>query len=235
MDNIMRGIFSAILALALAVAAGSALAQSKGKIVCWKDKSGKTVGCGDSVPPEYQLSATKELDKRGVTRKTTESAAEQAAKVKAPDVDLAKQKEQKDEEQRKQAEQRRQDNALINTFANEKEIDVKRDRELQSLGLQLGQLKGSLKNANDRQAEINTRSDAPEKSKKPVPDNNAKAEKAQAAEDIKKLQQRIAAKEKEMDEIRARYAEYRKRFSDLKGTPQPAASPTPATSPSPKK
>ena len=234
MDNIMRGIFSAILALALAVAGGSALAQSKGKIVCWKDKSGKTVGCGDSVPPEYQTSATKELDKRGVTRKTTESAAEQAAKVKAPDVDLAKQKEQKDEEQRKQAEQRRQDNALINTFANEKEIDVKRDRELQSLELQLGQLKGSLKNANDRQTEINARSDALEKSKKPVPDN-VKAEKAQAAEETKKLQQRIAAKEKEMDEIRARYAEYRKRFSDLKGTQQPAASPAPATSPSPKK
>lgn len=234
MDNIMRGIFSAILALALAVAAGSALAQSKGKIVCWKDKSGKTVGCGDSVPPEYQLSATKELDKRGVTRKTTESAAEQAAKVKAPDVDLAKQKAQTEEEQRKLAEQRRQDNALINTFANEKEIDVKRDRELQSLELQLGQLKGSLKNANDRQAEINARSDALEKSKKPVPDN-VKAEKAQAAEDIQKLQQRVAAKEKEMAEIRARYAEYRKRYSDLKGTQQPAAAPAPATSPSPKK
>jgi len=234
MDNVMRGIFSALLALALAVTGGSALAQSKGKIVCWKDKSGKTVGCGDSVPPEYQLSATKELDKRGVTRKTTESAAEQAAKVKAPDVDLAKQKAQTEEEQRKLAEQRRQDNALINTFANEKEIDVKRDRELQSLELQLGQLKGSLKNANDRQAEINARSDALEKNKKPVPDN-VKAEKAQAAEETNKLQQRVAAKEKEMDEIRTRYAEYRKRFSDLKGTPQPAASPAPAASPSPKK
>lgn len=234
MDNVMRGIFSALLALALAVTGGSALAQSKGKIVCWKDKSGKTVGCGDSVPPEYQLSATKELDKRGVTRKTTESAAEQAAKVKAPAVDLAKQKAQTEEEQRKLAEQRRQDNALINTFANEKEIDVKRDRELQSLELQLGQLKGSLKNANDRQAEINARSDALEKNKKPVPDN-VKAEKAQAAEETNKLQQRVAAKAKEMDEIRTRYAEYRKRFSDLKGTPQPAASPAPAASPSPKK
>jgi len=24
-----------------------------GKIVCWKDKAGKVVGCGDRVPPEY--------------------------------------------------------------------------------------------------------------------------------------------------------------------------------------
>lgn len=236
MDNIMRGIFSAILALALAVTAGSALAQSKSaKIICWKNSSGKVVGCGDSVPPEYQTNATKELDKRGVTRKTTESAADQAAKIKAPAADLARQKEQKDEEQRKLAEQRRQDNALINTFANEKEIDAKRDRDLQVLELQVSQLKVSLKNTNDRQAEINTRSDDIEKNKKPVPDN-VMAEKAQTAEETKKLQQRIAEKEKEMGEIRARYAEYRKRFADLKGTTQqPAASPTPATSPSPKK
>lgn len=234
MDNVMRGTFSAILALTLAVSAVSALAQSKGaKIICWKDSSGKTVGCGDTVPPEYQTSATKELDKRGITRKTTESAADRAAKPKAPDVDLSRQKEQKDEDQRKLAEQRRQDNALINTFANEKEIDTKRGREVQALELQLSQLKVSLKNANDRQAEINVRSDAIGKNKNPVPDN-VKAEKAQAAEDTRKLQERIAAKEKEMDEIRARYAEYRKRFTDLKGAQQPA-SPTPAAAPSPGK
>ena len=41
--------------------------QSGGKIVCWKDKAGKTVGCGDKVPPEYQDNATKELNRRGVT------------------------------------------------------------------------------------------------------------------------------------------------------------------------
>ncbi len=231
MDNIMRGIFSATLALALAVSAGSVLAQ-KGKIVCWKDKSGKTVGCGDTVPPEYQNSATKELDRRGVTRKTTESAADQAAKVKPPDTDLAEQKAQKDEELRKQAVQRRQDNALINTFANEEEIDAKRDRDLQVLELQASQLKVSLKNANDRQAEVNARSEAIEKNKKPVPEN-VKAEKAQTAANIKGLQQRIAAKEKEMNDMRARYADYRKRFSDLKGTPQPAT--TTAGSGAPKK
>jgi len=231
MDSIMRGMFSAMLALALALSSGPGLAQ-KGKIVCWKDKSGKTVGCGDTVPPEYQTSATKELDKRGVTRKTTESAADQAAKVKAPDTDLAKQKEQKDEELRKQAEQNRQDYALINTFANEMEIDRKRDRELQILELQSNQLKVSLKNANDRQIEVNARRDAIEKNKKPVPEN-VKAETTQTAEDIKTLQQRIVAKEKEMNDIRARYADYRKRFSDLKGTQQPAA--TTAGSGAPKK
>src|SRR5215210_6689518 len=53
-----------------------AFAQNKTTIVCWKDKSGKVVGCGDKVPPEYQSSATKELDSRGITRRTTESVEE---------------------------------------------------------------------------------------------------------------------------------------------------------------
>jgi hypothetical protein len=218
MNNMVRGVFSAILSLALTVSADSVVA---GKIVCWKDKSGKTVGCGDTVPPEYQTSATKELDKHGVTRKTTESAAEQAAKIKTPGPDLSKQKEQQEEEQRKLAEQRRQNYALINTFSNEEEIDAKRDRELQTLELQNSQLKVSLKNAKDRQAAVNARSDAYEKGKKPVP-ANLKAEKAQAAEESLKIQQRIAEKEKEMAEIRVRYGDYRKRFTELKGAPQPA-------------
>src|SRR5688572_33019735 len=93
------------------------------KIVCWKDKSGKTIGCGDKVPPEYQDNASRELDKRGMTRKTNESAEEGAKRV-------AKEKEtEKDrsEQAKKAAEQKRQDMALVNTYSNEKEIDLRRD------------------------------------------------------------------------------------------------------------
>lgn len=118
-------------------------AGAAGKIVCWKDKSGKVVGCGDTVPPEYRTNATKELDNRGVTRKTTESA-EEAAKHREQDQALAKQKA---EEQKQQAEQRRQDAALLSTFSNAKEIDNKRDRDLQVVDLQISQMKLSLKSA----------------------------------------------------------------------------------------
>ena len=58
------------------------------KIICWKDKSGKVVGCGDKVPPEFEDAATKELDRSGVTRKTTETAEEQAKRA-AQDKALA--------------------------------------------------------------------------------------------------------------------------------------------------
>src|SRR3954463_8786520 len=96
------------------------------KIVCWKDKSGKVVGCGDKVPPEYQSSATKELDKRGITRSTTESV-EEANQRRGREQEAARVKA---EEDRKLVDQKRQDNALLETYSNEKEIDLKRDRDL---------------------------------------------------------------------------------------------------------
>src|SRR3970040_207464 len=106
-----RAFFAAALAMALAAFfAGTVPAQPKwsGKIICWKDKSGKVIGCGDKVTPGYEGSATKELDRRGVTRRTTETAEEQARRA-AQDEALAKEKA---EEKKLQAEQRRRDAEL---------------------------------------------------------------------------------------------------------------------------
>src|SRR5215208_204101 len=143
-DRIVTFLGVAIVAGAL-VLPGAAEAQS-GKIVCWKDKSGKVIGCGDKVPPEFQSSATKELDSRGVTRKQTESA-EEANRRREKEQDLAKTKVDDD---KKALDQKRQDTALLETYASEKEIDAKRDRDLQVLDLQIEQLEGAVKNATQR-------------------------------------------------------------------------------------
>src|SRR5262245_47638111 len=111
-----RAAAAVALALALGFAAGPVLAQGKdgkGRIVCWKDKSGKVVGCGDKVPPEFQDAATREMDRTGVTRGTTESS-EDAAKRRQKEQEVAKTKA---EEEKRLAEQRRQDTALLNTFS----------------------------------------------------------------------------------------------------------------------
>ena len=193
--------------------------SAQGKIVCWKDKSGKTVGCGDTVPPEYQTSATKELDRRGVTRATTDSV-EDAAKRSVQNEEKSR---QKSEEERKIAEQRRQDMALINTYTSEKEIDGKRDRDLQVVDLQISQLNVTLQNAADREKEVKTRAAAMERDKKPVP-QNMKDEVARITGEREKIEQSIANKEKEKADIRKRYAEYKKRYAELRGTaPQTTA------------
>src|SRR5688572_6516336 len=127
---------AALLSLpALLAVPGTAEAQA-GRIVCWKDKSGKVVGCGDKVPPEYQGSATREMDSRGVTRKNTESV-EEANQRRAKEQEAAR---VKTEEDKKALDQKRQDTALLDTFSNEKEIDIKRDRDLQAIDLQIEQL-----------------------------------------------------------------------------------------------
>ena len=197
-----------VLAGALALP-GTADAQS-GKIVCWKDKSGKVVGCGDKVPPEFQGSATKELDSRGVTRKQTESVE---------DANLRREKTQetaksKAEDDRKTLDQKRQDTALLETYASEKEIDAKRDRDLQVLDLQIEQLQGALKNTMVRYNDTKARFDAAEKTKKvPVA---LKDEFTRVSEEKQRFETGIQNRQKEKEELKVKYADYRKRFIELR-------------------
>ena len=224
MLKLTRAFLAVALAMVLAAfMAGTVLAQSKGggKIICWKDKSGKVVGCGDKVPPEYEDSATKELDSRGVTRKTTDTAEEQAKRV-ARDEAQAKQKA---EERKRLDEQSRRDSALLNTYANEKEIDQRRDREVQVVEAQITQFRVLHTNAGTHLKDAQSRIAAAEKGKKP-PSDALKGEAEQAAADMAKLEQGIASKNKEIEEIRARYAQTKQRYMDLRsGGAQSAVAP----------
>jgi chromosome segregation ATPase len=227
MPKFIRAYFTAALAMALAAfMAGTVLAQSKGtsKIICWKDKSGKVIGCGDKVPPEYEDAATKELDRSGMTRKTTETAEEQAKRA-AQDKALATQKA---EEKKLLDEQRRRDSALLNTYASEKEIDQRRDREVQVVEAQITQLRVSHTNATNRHKDALSRIAAAEKTKKP-PSDALKGEAEDAAADMAKLEHNIASKNKDVEDIRARYAQTKQRYMDLqKGSAQAAAPAAPA-------
>jgi chromosome segregation ATPase len=223
MLKFMPALLAAAAAAALAsFVAGSALAQIKGggKIICWKDKSGKVIGCGDRVPPEYQESEVKELDRRGITRKTTEPA-EVTAKRKAQ---AEAQANQDAEEKKKIDEQRRQDTALLNSFSSAKEIDLKRDRDLQVVDTRLGQLRLSLKSTTARHLDYKGRVEAAEKNKKPVSDA-FKDEVARTGSEMQRIEQRIAVAEKEKDETVKRYTDMKQRYNTLKGGDSTATAP----------
>lgn len=205
----------AALTIVMLAAAPAALAQ---KIVCWKDKAGKVIGCGDRVPPEFQKNESKTLDNRGITRETTVSAGEAARLKEENDKKAAL----KLEEDRRIAEQRRQDTALINTYTAAREIDVRRDRELQVVDLQIQQLKSAVKGAVDAHATQKTRYANFEKRGK-VPDN-VKDDLKQAAEEEVRVKTRITEKEKDKERIIASYAQQKARFIELKGGAAPAAS-----------
>jgi hypothetical protein len=207
----------------VAVAAFSVpAAYAQGKIVCWRDASGKIVGCGDKVPQEFLGNATQELDKQGNVRKTAESA-DTIAKRKAEEKEKALAKEQ---DNKRALAQKRQDDALLNTFSNEKEIDLKRDRELLALNNFITQQTAALKVANERWTDAKKRVDGFEKDKKPLPPA-VKEDMARAERDKTRVEQEIGTNEKAKADTATKYAEYRKRFTELKGG-APAASPSPA-------
>ncbi len=221
----MRSHTSLVLtaALTLALAAGSAAAaESKPKIVCWKDKAGKVVGCGDTIPPEYRDAASQELDRRGVTRKTT-GTVEEEARRQAEAEELKKQKE---EEKKRTAEQRRKDTALLNTYVSEAEIDQRRDRELAEVDRLLTQFHSLHKSSTARHSDASARLAAAEKAGKPA--DALKDEVVRAEAEKSKIERGIATREKEKEEIRARYAETRQRYSELRSGGSQAAAPEPA-------
>ena len=213
MHNPRAALLIAVLPAALLLATGvtQAQAQGSGKIICWKDKSGKVVGCGDKVPPEFQDSATKELSQRGVTIKQSDAPLT-AEQRRAQQADA----ERKRADEQKRAEQQRQDKAILDTFTNEKEIDLKRARDVQQLESTIETLQTNLKNANDRQAQGRARIEQSRKNKKPVPPavqqefDRSEGEKA-------KIEIQIAQKRKEIAALNQKYDEIKKRFAELMG------------------
>jgi hypothetical protein len=223
MSNFTAAHLLAGLALACLIATPvAAQTKSGAKIVCWKDKSGKIVGCGDTVPPEYRDAGTRELDTRGVTRKTTESAAEEARR-KAQQEQAQKAGDPKFADPKQLAEQKRQDAVLLSIYANEKEIDEKRDRDLKDIDMQLQQMQASLKVTTDRL----------EQAKKA----NNKEDVARSEASKTAIEKSIAAKEKEREAVREKYEAQKTRYRELKGGGQSAATPAPipAAAPAAKK
>jgi hypothetical protein len=217
----------AVLLIALLFATGVAQAQSKGggKIICWKDKSGKVVGCGDTVPPEYQDSATKELNQRGVTIRQSDVPLT-AEQRKAQQAEA----ERKQTEAQKREEQRRSDKAILDTFTTEKEIDLKRARDLQQIESTIETLQTNLRNASDRQAEGGARIEQSRKNQKAVP-KAVQDEFDRSESDKAKIESQIAQKHKDIAALNQRYDEIKKRFAELTGgtaSAKPAPQPAPA-------
>ena len=224
----LTSIASLAVAGTLGAGAPAALAQAQGgiksssTIVCWKDKSGKVVGCGDKVPPEYEDNATREMNKRGLGLLTAEQKAARAAEA-----------EQKKAEAQKRDEERRRDRALLDSFTNEKEIDLKRTRDIQQIEVYIATQQTNLKNSTDRQNDTRNRIEQFKAQNKPAP--------APLLEDIERteaektrLQALILQKRKEIVQKNEEYDAMKKRFMELKGiapTTQAAAPAAPAAAP----
>ena len=216
-------LYATIVAMTTLPARAQAQEKSSGSIVCWKDKSGKTIGCGDKVPFEYQDNASRELNKRGMTVKQTDAAlTPEQRQAQVAEAQRKKLLEQKLEEER------RRDRALLDSFTNEKEIDLKRSRDIQQIEINIAAQQTNLKNITARQAEVKTKIDNITRAQKPVP--------PQLQEDVERLarektktQTQILDKRKEIVERNLEYEAMRTRFIQLKGGTETPAGTAPGT------
>jgi len=182
----------------------------------WVDDKGLT-HYGDSIPPEYKDKANAELNKRGVTVRRTDQAL-------TPDQLRARQDEQvrAKEEEARLKEQKRRDQALLQTFTNENDINLKRDRDLQQVELSIANNRAVLKSAEKRLSDTRTRADGLAKSGRPIPDG-LKQDMENDESERARLEGLIGQKRQELDAIRAKYEEYKQRFAELQGGTRPAA------------
>jgi uncharacterized protein YihD (DUF1040 family) len=89
------------------------------KLYKWVDDKGET-HYGEVVPPEYANKDKVQFDEKGRVIKDKQSEENNNSEGKTA-------------EQKAAFEQRRKDKALLNTYSNEKEIDLARDRNLQQV------------------------------------------------------------------------------------------------------
>ncbi|MDO8988411.1 MAG: DUF4124 domain-containing protein [Sideroxyarcus sp.] len=174
------------------------------KLYKWVDNNGIT-HYGETIPPEYANRDTKQLDKgRVVDRKD------------GFDVDKQNSVKKETPEEKAAFEARRRDEALLNSFTTEKEIDLSRDRSLLQIEARINSYTTLLKSAqstlDDLHKENESRTAKGWKIPQSLTDDLADAEAR-----VTKLQKDLDNSLKESETVKARYAAEKQRFRELKG------------------
>lgn len=231
-------LISALLFASSAMLGLGAAAQSR--IYCCDDAGGRKV-CGDFLPTVCQGRAYEERDNRGFVSKSVEAplTPEQQARREAAQAKM-------EEEKKKAAEERRRTLALLSTYSSAKDIDSARDRSLAEIEKNKAESERRLEEANKKKKKLESDKEfykgkvVPEQVKAQIRDNEKEIAAQMAA---------VAGKVKEMEEVRIRFADERKRYLELTGkksseaaagaaptvaataAPAPTPAPTPAAAP----
>jgi hypothetical protein len=199
---------TAALALIGDVGAAQPGQGSSGRIYKWVDEHGVT-HYGQSIPPEYRDKPAAEMNKRGLTVNRIDPAATAAERQAAQDKAVRDR-----EEQKRLAEQRRRDTALMNTYSSAREIDDARERSLSGPAQALRMLDPRLKKAEERLQLLNRQANEVQRAGKPVPEFLAEDISHQKLE-VEQLLAERRRHETQIAVIRARYDADRQRYVEL--------------------
>lgn len=182
-------------------------ASAQSIIYCCNDANGRKV-CADFLPTECQKRAYEERDEKGYVIKKVEApltpaqqAQREAELAKKAALDLKKQEEQ------------RRNSALLATYANEKDIDNARDRELADVDKLVVQAEKAVAESQKRQAKV-----AKEKEfykGKALP-KQVKDQLDAADKDVAAKLQAVEDRKAEKLKVSAKFDEEKRRFVELK-------------------
>jgi len=208
-------LISALLLASPILLATEAFAQAR--IFCCDDKDGRKV-CGDFLPKECQGRAYVERDNKGFISKHVEAplTAEQQARR---DIEMAKQEENK----KKAVEDRRRTLALLSTYSNPNDVDKARDRALAEVEKNMKESQVRLEEALKKKKKLDSEKEFYKGKALPPA---IKSQLAENEAEIKGQEALIAGKKKEMDDVRTKFAEEKRRYIELTG--KKGADPAPA-------
>lgn len=174
--------------------------NAEAKLYKWVDENG-TTHYGETIPPNYANRNTQTLEKGRLQER--ESAREKPGKNS---ISLSR-----DEEQA-----RRRDNALINTYSSEKEIDLARDRNLQQVEARTNSFSVLLKSAQENLVSLQQEAEKMTKQGRKV-FKSLEEDMVEANAHIAKLENDLNQSLKETEAVKARYAADKARYRELKG------------------
>lgn len=193
---------SKLLMSAAALCAAVSL-NAEAKLFKWVDNNG-TTHYGETIPPEYANKDAVKLDKGRIEKREDKNTSVQKAAQKDPVAEKAR------------IEAERHDNALINTYSSEKEIDLARDRNLQQIEARTGSYTTMLTSAKESLVSLQQEADKRTKQGLKV-FKSLEEDIVEANARIVKLQGDLDNSLKETESVKARYEADKVRYRELKG------------------
>lgn len=195
------------LALLLALLSNHTLAT--GEFYCCVDPATGRKVCGDTLPDQCRGHSYRILDRGGNASK--EVGPPLTAEQKAQ---LAEENRRKKAQEEATREQRRRDQALLDTYATPEDIDLAESKAENDVKLTIQSAQGQVENFRRKQQKL--LDEAEFYKNKPLPPLLARDLKA-INHEIQVQQELIGVKTKEFDLIKAKYDADRKRYFELTG------------------
>lgn len=197
--------FSVCLILA-ALAFSSAV---EAKLYKWVDDKGVT-HYGEVIPPEYSPKNSASLNDKGRLVKKNDDVDNKERMINAED----EAKKRTDHEAK--LEQRRKDTALLNTFTNEKEIDLARDRNLHQIESVINSVRSLQKTAQENLKHYQQEAEERKRANKKIP-ASLQADITESENKLAKLQQDLVKAQEKSAAIKTSYDADKLRFRELTG------------------